>query len=359
MFTPRDIRILYRMSREARRRGISAAEFSDTMTDEDALRLAMKPVDPARWGLPPDDDITADVPPRDPRLAEVVAAARKSQWEPAAALLAGHGADWERRAVDVETLADVAVDVDWLETWRAARPGDPHAATVHARMLVTLAWKLRGARLARQTSAEQFAGFFRTLDAAEEATTQAIDAAPDDPTPWWTMVTLARGQQMSHDRFRRIWAGLLARAPLHRYGHDQALQYWCDKWAGTHERMFDFAEASAAKDPSLSSLPVQACYEYVIREEKPIWRSRRARLALDNLLDWLAGAGAGSIHEHHDRSIAALGLTGAGRHDEAVEQFRLLGRRADSWAWSYSTDARLKFLTTRWDACKKARRPSR
>ena len=50
---------------------------------------------------------------------------------------------------------------------------------------------------------------------------------PDDPTPWNTLLTLARGLRRDHDEFRAMWTELIARDPLHHNGHLQALQYWC------------------------------------------------------------------------------------------------------------------------------------
>ncbi|MFD9888231.1 DUF4034 domain-containing protein [Amycolatopsis sp. NPDC059027] len=361
LFKPKQRKAVFALMKEAKRRGVSVDELMDVLTPEELSEFIPpdkkeRPVDVTKWGLPADDEVTTERFFSDLALAEADTAARSGDWAPAAELFAEIGADWDRRATVASWLGETAANDDtWLKTWQAARPGDPDAAVVHAEGLVRLAWQIRGGYRADETSREQFAGFFRVLEEAEDATKEAIELAPEDPTPWCTMLTLARGRQYEHERFRPLWTELMARAPLHHGGHIQALQYWCAKWGGSHELMYAFAEEAAAKSPSLAVMPLAAAHEAEIADA-PAWKTKQVNAALDRLLPWLDGEGARHLSAREDRAYAALALVEAGRHTEAVEQFRKLGTHADGGVWAYYAVPKRKFLTTRYQACRHAAR---
>ncbi|MCC8251557.1 hypothetical protein [Saccharothrix luteola] len=116
-------------------------------------------------------------------------------------------------------------------------------------------------------------------------------------------------------RFGQVCDELVARAPLHRMGHAQALQYWCKKWSGLHELMRDFATRAAAASPSLAALPLRAAHKLGDDERHP-FRSPTALAALDVLLPWLAGVGADTRWLRNDRGWAILALTANERYAE-------------------------------------------
>ncbi|ONI89957.1 hypothetical protein ALI22I_13610 [Saccharothrix sp. ALI-22-I] len=249
-------------------------------------------------------------------------------------------------------------DDTFLRRWREADSSSGDLAVLHALSLVFRAWEVRGGARAAQTGQSQFDGFRRLLTQAEVAARQAAQALPADPTPWMTLAMLARGLSYDHDRFGAVWDQLVARDPHHRSGHVQALQYWCRKWRGSHELMCDFATRAAATSPALAALPLMAALEGVGDEPK-VWRSPMVRDALDILLPRLAGEGAATQAQRDDRGLAITALIACKRHDEAVDQFRVLGPHADGEPWrSYFASARRGFLQGRIEACKGARKPS-
>ncbi len=350
----------------ARARGMSVEDYAKTLSPAELAQYVpqdKKPAAPkvempdvALWGLPPDSAVTGAKFIADARLAEAVTAYRAGDWQPGAALLADLGTDWDRRAHAVQQLGDAAADDEGpLKAWRES--GSADAAAVHAQGLVALAWQIRTSFTPEHVSEDQWAGFFRVLEDAEAATRAAAEAAPDDPTPWWTMVTVARGRQYENDDFRAVWAELVARDPLHRQGHEQALQYWCAKWFGSHEQMFAFADEAVAKAPKLAGLGLVAAHE---AEEKKVeaWKSDRTGRALDVVLPWLAGEGQDHPANLRDRAYAAKALVVNGRCDEAVEQFKVLGVHADALIWAFGGHGREhEFKKTRYLACYGATRP--
>ncbi|MGW7530939.1 DUF4034 domain-containing protein [Amycolatopsis sp. NPDC054798] len=338
---------------------MSTFDFMDTLSQADIARYLTPPLkqtDASRFGLPADDEITDDQV-----LPELVRAARDAYqagaWQPGADLLAGIGTDWDRRSTAVGVLSKAAADDDTaLKAWRAARPDDPDAAIVHADSLTNVAWQIRTAQRASQVSAEQFAGFHRVLEQADEANQIAAKLAPDDPTPWEKRCSIAMGRQYSHDDFREVWDGVLARDPLHVGAHGRALQYWCAKWFGSHELMWEFAEEGAAKHPKLAWLPLAAAFELWAADVKNPWQDKRVEKALDTLLPWLDGDGQDTRDARDSRAFAARALVELNRGEEAVEQFRRLGAHADGFVWSYNAFGSVhEFRKIRSRACRLAK----
>lgn len=64
---------------------------------------------------------------------------------------------------------------------------------------------------------------------------------------------MARGLAYSQPEFEKLWMKILDRAPSHMGAHLAALHYWCEKWHGSRETAYSFAEAAAARAPQGSS----------------------------------------------------------------------------------------------------------
>lgn len=294
----------------------------------DIIDAATPQPDLTSRGLVPESALTDQPSTGVASIDDATEAAARGDWKPAAALLADSYGQWDFRACAVANLARVAADDDgFLVAWRKASPDDAHAAVVDAAALTALAWQLRGA------SADWVAGFRRVLGQAETAAHRATSALPDDPTPWSTLVTIARASDQV--RFAEVWQGVTKRAPLHRRAHQSALQYWSAKWAGSHEQMFTFAEDSARLSRSLSILVVQAAYEKQ-NDDPKVWRQPNVQDALDTLLHWMVIEGPDNVDARDDLGWAALGLVESGRGTEAVSLFKQLGPHAGGLPWTNS-----------------------
>jgi hypothetical protein len=229
-------------------------------------------------------------------------------------------------------FSDLAAEDDtWLQAWRRERPGDPQAALLHAEALVMIAWTVRGGKRAQHVTREQFDGFHRVLGEAEAAAREAAALAdPADPNALVSLARIARGLGWDHERFRALWADIVARDPHHTGAHLQALQYWCAKWRGSHELMHAFADAAASAAPAgslLTALRLEAYWEQFAGTPEAAQGYGRPEVgaALDAALADLAAAPADHHRLADARGWAALLLHRHGRHAEAVEQFRALG----------------------------------
>lgn len=280
----------------------------------------------------------------DPEAEAVLAALSRNDWQPAAQSLAAAGTDWERRSYLVGIIAGRAAEEDaWLHAWRAARPDDPDAAVVHADAKVSLAWEIRGGAWAKDTSAEQFAGFLRVLREAREDFARAESLArPDDPTPYLLQIPLYMGLSAPHEALRELWAEVKARAPYHYEAHWYALQYWSAKWCGSRELAADFAARAAATAPPgslLTMFPLLTWYghndddapeeAYGWPEMMGMTEAARADLAM-------ARPDHPRIAEV--RHMLAYCLAKQGRHELALEQFRLVDGYVGAVPWRHYSD---------------------
>ncbi|MEU3031720.1 hypothetical protein ACPCBC_28350 [Streptomyces incarnatus] len=309
-------------------------------------------IDAAAYGLVPAAQLDQRYAGPDPEADAVAAAALAGDWRRAAGYLADAGRDWDLRWYRLGILVDAAVEDDsWVTAWRAAYPGDPAAALVHADALVSLAGKVRGAKAAKHTTAEQFEGFHRLLAEALPACREAARMAPEDPCPWIAQITIALGLGWGHDDFRALWAETTARDPHHFGAHDRALQYWCAKWRGSHELMYAFAEQAAATAPPGSLLPalrLYALYEHAVREpDEPVYAQPFVDPAIDATLDAVDRVPAGHHRLPPVRHLLAEMLFQKKRYAEAVEQFRAVGGYVGSMPWTYSTDPVKAFVYAR------------
>lgn len=305
--------------------------------------------------LPPDEAVVVDPP--DPQLLTAVAAAAAGDHTPARELLAAtrEHAQWERRDEYVRRLARTSLNhYGWLDSWLDESPRDPDGVLVKADACVQRAWKIRTAARAEDVERDQFQAFFALLEDAVAVIGAAASLNPADPVPWRIALTQARGIQAPREVFEAYRAEADARDRYHFGCQEQALQYVCEKWYGSHEEMFTFAEHAAWTAPpgsKLHALPLQAVVEYqlVSDEEPPVPDPYAARIeaALTRALDLSETYEPGDREAAGFRNHLALLLLNAGRPQEALDMFRAIGVHATEYPWAYTGDPRTEFLETR------------
>ncbi|WP_060883504.1 hypothetical protein [Streptomyces caniscabiei] len=271
-----------------------------------------------------------------------LAAVRGGDWKAGAKLVQDIGRDWDRRSRATALLADIAAEDDeWLLAWEADRPDDPDAAVVRARSTVFLAGNLRGAKKAKYTTQEQFAGFHRMLERAREEIARAALLNPDDPTPYVTEITVALGLGYPHAEMDRLWAEIIARAPHHYEAHFSALQYWCAKWRGSEKLATEFAERAAANAPLgglLTVLPLIAHFEHDTSDDAEADRTPTMIGRVDAGLADAAAADPTHPRLPELRHLLAYYLALQDRDDAALEQFKLVDGYVNALPWRYQGD---------------------
>lgn len=301
--------------------------------------------------LSPDEIIPADPVGDDVDLAHALEAARRGEWQQAAALLGATG-DADVRYERLWILAQESVhDSQWVEEWFAARPDDATVHAVRAELAVQRAWAARGAAYADQTGEQQLRAFSTGLDQAERLANRAIELAPADPAPWATLVQMARGQQVPQEEFERRTQELFERSPHHVQGSLAVLQTLCEKWMGSTDAMFGVARELAAEAPDGSAvclLPAMAHVEHHLHLESgrggPAAAARHmtsgaTRTELRECVTrWMRGPEGTPMPgaRMFGHNIAAYAFWLADDPDGARPHLEAIGRSLNEFPWEYS-----------------------
>ncbi|MEU8697284.1 hypothetical protein AB0C61_06290 [Streptomyces sp. NPDC048680] len=315
--------------------------------------------------LAPDEAVTLDAP--DAPLRAALAAAVAGDHAPAGELLASTRthAQWERRDAYVNRLARTALHHDgWLESWIQEAPADPDAILVVADFQLQQAWRIRTDAGAEDVERDRFQAFFALLEDAVPVIGAAAELNPADPVPWRIALAHARGIQAPREVFDAYLAEARARDPHHSGCHQQALQYLCAKWYGSHEEMFRYAERVAASAPpgsKLHALPLRAALEYRLSVQDEPHEPHthdpyghdvygpETEAALTRALSLSDSYPAGEPEAAGFRNELALMLVMADRPAEALDAFRAIGAHATEFPWSRLGDPRAEFLEARSD----------
>jgi hypothetical protein len=303
---------------------------------------------PAAGLVPRAELVEAGSEPADPAARAALDAARAGDWRPAAAYLSDGSGDWSTRYARMNPFGDLAATDDvWLLQWRKEQPDSPEAAQVHTDALVKRAWEIRTGKYASQVTREQAMGFHQVLQEAAEVSHEAVRLAPaGDPNAWVMQQPIAMGQGWSNERYRALWAEIVAREPHHYGAHAAALQYWCEKWLGSNELMHEFADKAIAAAPAgslLTVLKLRAYWEQALRDksEASLYRSAEFTAALDEALADLKAADPAHPGIVPVRGWIAHGLIENGRPAQALDLFRGMGREiAGPWIY-YGNPARV------------------
>lgn len=328
---------------------------ADDDSADDADKPYELPAAAAALGLlPPEKQNKDSAAPVPAVLTAALDAAKGGDWQPAADLLDATAAerDWENRSFHSGWFANVAAEDDtWLLAWETASPDDPGAALVRARSTVALAARIRGAKRAKHTTAEQFEGFHRVMSRSREDHARAVALAVEgDPVPYVAQIATALGLGLPHADMDRLWQEITDRAPHHYEAHYMALQYWCAKWRGSEKLARDFAAEAAAKAP-LGSLmtvfPLIAHFEHDESDSTDADRTPEMRALVDAALADVAAADPGHPRVAEVRHLLAFYLCLQDRDEAAVEQFRLVDGHVDALPWRYRGDPAGEFCRMR------------
>ncbi|MFY1677057.1 MULTISPECIES: hypothetical protein [unclassified Streptomyces] len=314
--------------------------------------------DPARYGFVAEEDLDVRMPGPDQDLLDVLDLVQRTQDHRAALqLLAGTEFEGERRWQRVQAFAGAASlelsrrpseageapGGQWLRVWRAESPKDAGGAAVHAEFLVQQAW-----RTATPGSDE----FRIIMEEAREACGQAALLAPGDPVPYIVELSVARGLGYDQAEFEQVWLRILDRAPAHMGAHLVALRYWCEKWHGSRELAYRFAEAAAARAPRgslLAALPLFAVFEHLpdITLVRGFWESEVVSRAIHGALHAVHSARSDDPTQAHVRHLLLFFLVRAERWAEAMNQLTVVDGHVGAVPWTLAADPAAEFAVYR------------
>lgn len=163
------------------------------------------------------------------------------RWQGLRDLLGATGPTGPTRGQRIQLLAQACASSSTVESWLAAEPRSADALVLKASTETARAFNLAIAA-GRGVPIDQ-----HRVNAAVLACLTAAEAYPEDPTPWVSLISVAR---LSPSGVRRQelacwWDELHQRDPYSVEGHLQVLHYYSARWHGTHGLMYDFARDAA------------------------------------------------------------------------------------------------------------------
>ncbi|MFF7275310.1 hypothetical protein [Streptomyces griseorubiginosus] len=283
------------------------------------------------------------------------------RWQGLRELLRATGPDWLSRGHRVRMLAQACAGSSTVESWLAAEPHNGDALVLRAATETARAFNLAIAA-GRGVPIDQ-----RRIDAAVMACLQASEAFVDDPTPWISLISVARlyPAGVRRQELGRWWDELHARDPYSVEGHLQVLHYYSSRWHGSNGLMYDFARDAAGVAPPGSALPVLVQYARVEEYRSAVDAAdgdRPASVGLgqhwkhDGAVSdvrrtwqrWIMGRSDHTVvpGELRDLNYLAHAACLAGVQEVAVPLLRMLDRRGTRTPWSYTGEAEQQF--TKW-----------
>ncbi|MEV6839342.1 hypothetical protein AB0N17_33350 [Streptomyces sp. NPDC051133] len=314
--------------------------------------------DPADYGFVRQEELDVRMPGPDQDLLDVLEVVQRTQdYRAASQLLAGTESGGEERWQRVQAFAGAAAlelqqrpggihetpGGQWLRVWRAEQPKEAGGAAVHAEFLVQQAWR---------TSTPGTDDFRIIMEEAREACAQAALLAPGDPVPYVVELSVARGLACPQAEFEQLWLKILDRAPHHMGAHLAALHYWCEKWHGSREQAYAFAEAAAARAPQgslLAALPLFAVFEHLpeVNLVASFYQSEVVTKAMHGALHAVHTARPDDPMLAHVRHLLVFFLVRAERWSEAMDQLIHVDGHVGALPWTLSADPAADFALYR------------
>ncbi|NJP53170.1 hypothetical protein HCJ93_24660 [Streptomyces sp. SBST2-5] len=314
--------------------------------------------DPANYGFIPTEELDIRLPGPDQDLLDVLDVVQRTQdYRAAQQLLAGTEAEGELRWQRVQAFAgaaslelqqrpggaDGAPGGQWLRAWRAEAPKDAGGAAVHAEFLVQQAWR---------TAAPGTDEFRIIMEEAKAACGEAALLAPGDPIPYIVELSVARGLGYEHKDFEQLWLKILDRAPNHMGAHLAALHYWCEKWHGSKQLAYSFAESAAARAPEgslLAAMPLFAVFEHLpeVNLVSGFYQSEVVTKAIHGALHAVHSARPDDPMLAHVRHMLVFFLVRSERWAEAMSQLIHVDGHVGALPWTLSQDPAAEFAVYR------------
>ncbi|WP_225837203.1 hypothetical protein [Streptomyces sp. NK08204] len=314
--------------------------------------------DPADYGFLRQEELDVRMPGPDQDLLDVLELVERTHdYRAAAQLLAGTESEGELRWQRVQAFAGAAAlelqqrpggvhetpGGQWLRVWRVEQPRDAGGAAVHAEFLVQQAWR---------TSRPGTEDFRIIMEEAREACGQAALLAPGDPVPYIVELSVARALAYPRPEFEQLWLKILDRAPNHMGAHLAALHYWCEKWHGSRELAYSFAESAAARAPQgslLAALPLFAVFEHLpeVNLVAGFYQSEVVTRAIHGALHAVHAARPDDPMLAHVRHLLVFFLVRAESWTEAMRELIHVDGHVGALPWTLSADPAAEFALYR------------
>ena len=235
-----------------------------------------------------------DICLRDRELRTAVQDVGIGRWVGVRELLERTGADWDRRTHRIRVLADAAAGGKCVETWQVAQPESVDAMVLRAEVEVV--------RVFRVVARDGTVATMR-LDSTVESCIAAAKAAPTDPVPVVSLLTIARLYPGGQREIDSWWGEMQQRDPFNREACHQVLRYFSTRYHGSATMVQNFARECAQRAPHGSPLTVLPLVARVEEFKASKGRQDAADLALNDI--WIDDGAMYDLDVAMDRCVPA------------------------------------------------------
>lgn len=289
-----------------------------------------------------------DISLRDRELRTALEDVGIGRWVGLRELLERTGADWDRRTHRIRVLADAAAGGKCVEAWQVAQPDNVDAMVLRAEVEVVRVFRV----VARDGSVASM-----RLDSIVDTCITAAKAAPSDPVPVVSLLTIARLYPQGKREIDSWWSEMQQRDPFNREACHQVLRYFSSRYHGSAAMVQNFARECAQRAPfgsPLAVLPLVARVEEFkhsrTRQDaadlalNDMWIDEGAGYDLDVAMDrWFRRRTRAYAQDIPDLHFLAHGLCLGNRTQQAAPVFDAIGDLAASNPWSLAGDAASTF----------------
>lgn len=153
------------------------------------------------------------------------------------------------RTLLVEAASEAISSDDFFDDWYDAGNGPPLAGLLRGALLVKRAWFYRGGGRGKDVSEQQW----QNMEGALVKAVNSLKPLLGDPAYGTEAnarcIRAAKGLGLSWDELDTLLENMRQDGKLHLYGEIDYLVASCEKWLGSHDKMFEHAFAVAARYP--------------------------------------------------------------------------------------------------------------
>ena len=202
------------------------------------------------FGLTPKAAVIDDVPA--PSMSQLLKHVIGGSYQEAEQLLLSASEEERERLLHTFSQREDAVDL--AQQWVRSSSGSSIAHTVLGASMIGKAWKIRGSAYGKNVDPAAVQPFFDLINGAPQPLLEAarLDPVAADPFAWLILAEVRRSGD--RDLIDQYFAQATARVPMHWPTYYRYFMVTTEKWGGSHERMFRFAQESSERAPRGSAI---------------------------------------------------------------------------------------------------------
>lgn len=248
---------------------------------------------------------------------------------------------------------DLASFSPMLDDWVREEPDNTDCLILRADIGTDWAWHARSSSLAHLVSSRQWELFYERLVAAASELMAARSLCISDPLVYSAAVhnKIGLGEENSKDLVPfKVHDGLNTHSnePLLYSARISTLRFFCEKWHGSHQQMFQYAREITHQlsdgHPLWVLIPLAHVERVMIEKVANYWKRTSVQNEIINSFRSAFPGEAGTTvqaksaaeksREWFSRNYFAFCLAATGHVQEARSQIRIIGKRPiSSWPW--------------------------